>query len=520
MQKLFLGIYGSVILAISSVLLLSYYSFSSLNQYRYKQHLVEQLSGTLYLLTQGIERQTEPADRKRWLELVSSLMNVELLLQPNSSSGDTWIVEKKDSQQHGNHYQVTLPINAQQSLSVSVEGISEQVITGTAFLLLNELGRFPANQRQARFEQLAKQFNYQLGRVDGEVQGLDSEQLERLSRGEMVVVWQTEFDRGMSINVYAPWGNSTDLLKLGEIELFEPYPTWLLLLGMAIVLFVLAVWIMLVIRGLANRLKFLQRKVDAIEPELLEAEQAPEQQDVINQLTWKIDQMVKRIQRLISQKSYMIRAVSHDLRTPLSKAQFRLEALSTELGEGHPLVTQTKQDLGQLNLLIGELLSYEKLSQHQKISVEMIDLVPFIGRIVDDIHLVYPTKRFHFTSQQQVCNAEVNQLLFVRMLENLLNNAGHFAKTQIKINLKTTMDKVVLDIIDDGNGIDESIRSHIFEPFYQQEQSRSNKPAGYGLGLAIVKQIAIQHGADIRLVDSQKGAFFSIEMPCADKGTK
>ena len=96
------------------------------------------------------------------------------------------------------------------------------------------------------------------------------------------------------------------------------------------------------------------------------------------------------------------------------------------------------------------------------------------------------------------------------MLENLLNNAARFAKKSVTVQLTNHQQNIVLDVIDDGPGVDEQSKQHIFEPFYQQDQSRSNKTSGYGLGLAIVQQIASQHDADIRLIDTQVGAHFSI----------
>lgn len=507
MQTLFLRIYGSVILAVSLVLLLSYLVFSSVNQYRYQQHLAEQLSGTLYLLKQGINRQTNTANRERWLELVASLMNVSLTLvdkPPNLNK-----VSISNNVQANNGYIVEYPINDTHLLTMHLNGVSEQIATGTAFLLLNEIGLYSTQQRQAAFDTISSQFHYPINRVNEASQLLDSEQLERLARGEMVIVWQTEFDSSLSFDIYAPWGNSQDLLKLGTIKVFEQYPHWLLTSGFIAVLSVLAVVILFIIRLLVKRLTYIQDKVDAIEPELIQAEEIPQNLDVINQLTWKIDQMALRITRLIEQKHQMLRAVSHDLRTPLSKAQFRLETLNIQLGVDNALIAQTKADLNQLNLLISDLLSYEKLTDNKAIVKENVALNSFVLAIVQGMQIVFPHIEFTFQAQQE-CTLKINKQLFTRMLENLLNNAARFAKESVTVQLTNHQQNIVLDVIDDGPGVDEQSKQHIFEPFYQQDQSRSNKTSGYGLGLAIVQQIASQHDADISLIDTQVGAHFSI----------
>ncbi|MCF6458162.1 ATP-binding protein [Pseudoalteromonas sp. MMG024] len=507
MQTLFLRIYGSVILAVSLVLLLSYLVFSSVNQYRYQQHLAEQLSGTLYLLKQGINRQTNTANRERWLELVASLMNVSLTLvdkPPNLNK-----VSISTNVQANNGYIVEYPINDTHLLTMHLNGVSEQIATGTAFLLLNEIGLYSTQQRQAAFDTISNQFHYPINRVNEASQLLDSEQLERLARGEMVIVWQTEFDSSLSFDIYAPWGNSQDLLKLGTIKVFEQYPHWLLISGFIAVLSVLAVVILFIIRLLVKRLTYIQDKVDAIEPELIQAEEIPQNLDVINQLTWKIDQMALRITRLIEQKHQMLRAVSHDLRTPLSKAQFRLETLNIQLGVDNALIAQTKADLNQLNLLISDLLSYEKLTDNKAIVKENVALNSFVLAIVQGMQIVFPHIEFTFQAQQEYA-LKINKQLFTRMLENLLNNAARFAKESVTVQLTNHQQNIVLDVIDDGPGVDEQSKQHIFEPFYQQDQSRSNKTSGYGLGLAIVQQIASQHDAYISLIDTQVGAHFSI----------
>lgn len=473
------------------------------------------MEGTVHLLVTGAQRQAEE-DRKRWLSLVSSLMNVKINIVNSSAPDEQLTVTQDPNHNEREKYLIVSPYNSEQSLQLELTSISEQIISASAFLILNELGRFPANERQRQFERLTKVFPYSIARVDAQHINFDSEQLERLGRGETIIVWKTEFGRGLSINVFAPWGNSSDLLQLGAINFFDPYPNWLLTLGLSIALIFLAVWVMGIIRKLSYQLTQLQKQVDAIEPEYLNEQQAQPKGDIVNQLKWKIDSMSKRIERLLSQKSYMIRAVSHDLRTPLSKAQFRLENLAIELGAKHPMLMATKQNLGQLNLMIDELLSYEKLSQNQDIKFETIDVANITNKLTQDIQVVYPNAKFECSSSNSSCIAEINQTLFTRMLENLLNNAGRYCKSKVsvEVTLKEGGEFIELAVIDDGKGISEQAKDSIFDPFFQEEASRNAKFSGYGLGLAIVKQILRQHNATIQLADnSGQGAHFIVKLP-------
>jgi len=473
------------------------------------------MSGTSHLLVAGAQRQSID-DRERWLGLVASLMGVKLSISDNQISHEQLVViDAHDEQQE--KYQILTALNEQQTLKLELNSISEQIVSGTAFLILNELGRFPAEQRQQQFEQLTSIFPYTIARVSLLEQDFDSEQLERLSRGETLIIWHTEFGRSLYIDVYAPWGNSEDLLKLGSIKFFDPYPTWLMTLSLLVALIFLAIWVMVIIRKLSHNLMQLQTQVDAIEPEHFIEQPIEDSPDIMTQLTQKVDSMAKRIEKLLAQKSYMIRAVSHDLRTPLSKAQFRLESLAVELGDEHPMLSATKQNLGELNLMIDELLSYEKLSQSQSLKFEQLDVLAITQQVVQDIQIVYPNVDFQCNSEQDHCFAAINQTLFTRMLENLLNNAGNYCKTRVLVIVSehASENAIELAIIDDGKGISTQAKESIFDPFFQEEQSRSNKVAGYGLGLAIVKQILLQHKATIRLADdsASTGAHFIVKIP-------
>lgn len=513
MHRLFFGIYGSVLLAIFLLLALSYMSFSSINEYRYKQYLASFMSGTMELISTGASRQ-EQQDREKWLSLVSSLMGVKITLVESQTKPSAVITRRLDAQQQQS-YLLHRQIDQQQAIQVELSSVTEQLTSATAFLILNELGRFPAQQRQEEFERLRQTFSFEINRVPLAPQNFDSEQRDRLSRGETLVVWQTELGRNLSLDVYAPWGSSDDLLKLGPIRFFDPFPTWLLLIGLFIALAFLALWVMRIIRNLARQLKQLQQQVDDIEPEYMDQSHPQQGQDLVSQLQWKIESMSKRIERLLSQKSYMIRAVSHDLRTPLSKAQFRLENLSILLGEDNAMLQATKQNLGQLNLMIDELLSYETLSQQDSIRFESVDIIALTQQISADIQIVFGNCQFHCVSEHASCFADINPPLFTRMLENLLNNAGRYCqhKVLLKVQVQASKNTVAIHIIDDGQGIATSEREAIFEPFFQVEQSRNNSKANYGLGLAIVKQIVLQHQGSIKLADSTNGAHFIIQLP-------
>ena len=171
--------------------------------------------------------------------------------------------------------------------------------------------------------------------------------------------------------------------------------------------------------------------------------------------------------------------------------------------------------------MIDELLSYEKLSQNQSIKFETVDLVALTKQITLDNKAVYPDINFQFYSDDTSYMVALNQPLFTRMLENLITNAARYCHSKVELIISTTAELpyIELSVIDDGDGISSQAKESIFDPFFQEEQSRSNKAAGYGLGLAIVKQIVIQHNANIELADTKtQGAHFIIKLPKQHEG--
>lgn len=499
------------------VLAVAYFALESLNQFRYQSHVKSSMYGSVRLLNDGIARQSIE-NRERWIELATELMGVRMQIAeaPLTSKERYSIVHLPSKNDYSARYRLLYQQqNSTQQLELLMSGITEQIITATAFFMLNELGRLPIEQRQQSFDQMVRDFSFGVERVERGSLRLDTQQLERLSRGESVVQLETELGQGLSLNVYSPWGSSGDALALGPITAFDPYPPHIVGGILAWTLLTMALSVMFIIRRVANRLITLQHIVDGINPEYIKATEPLDNTDVITTLNLKIQTMAARIQKLLDDKAYMIRAVSHDLRTPISKIHFRLEGLTDKLGDDHPAICGCQSDLRQLNLLIDELLTYEKLSEKQKVEFQSVDLRELIRGQVESLNVLWPALHLIFSeSFSDEAVIEGNEILLNRLFENLFQNAAKYAKSEVMVSLLRQESSLIVSIEDDGIGLDESSMHKLFEPFFKVESSRSSNDAGYGLGLAIVKQIAFQHGATIS-ADNRTGggAIFRLEMP-------
>jgi signal transduction histidine kinase len=106
-----------------------------------------------------------------------------------------------------------------------------------------------------------------------------------------------------------------------------------------------------------------------------------------------------------------------------------------------------------------------------------------------------------------------------RLVRNLLENAVRHAASQVRLGLATAADHVVLDVVDDGPGVDAGDRDRVFDRFFRADPARQpgtrGSGGGSGLGLAIVRQVAERHGGSVALLPGapDEGAHFRVTLP-------
>ena len=206
-----------------------------------------------------------------------------------------------------------------------------------------------------------------------------------------------------------------------------------------------------------------------------------------------LNQMQARIRRMVDDRTKMLAAVSHDLRTPITRLRLRAEEIAPESAQ-----IQTIRDLDGMRDLIYSALSFLKddvnASRHAPTDVPSLiqtvcDGFVDMGR---NVQFVGP-RRLNLT-----CDAE--QL--GRALANLIDNGLKFG-TMVRVELQLCTDGAVrIDVIDDGPGIPDSEKAKVLEPFYRGDSSRNpNEQAGFGLGLSIARSVAQAHGGALVLRD-------------------
>lgn len=215
------------------------------------------------------------------------------------------------------------------------------------------------------------------------------------------------------------------------------------------------------------------------------------------------NQMADNINALIASKKQLIDGIAHELRTPLVRLRYRLE-MSENLTEAESQALN--RDIGQLEALIEELLTYARLDRPQtELSLTTPDFPAWISDHVEDIQMVNPQREVTLATLTHGNYGALDMRLMERVLDNLVNNALRYSSQRVAVSLTLQGSRASLLVEDDGPGIAPEERERVFEPFVRLDPSRDRATGGCGLGLAIVHSIAQAMGGEVRCEASPLG---------------
>ncbi|WP_456377929.1 ATP-binding protein [Thiolapillus sp.] len=227
-------------------------------------------------------------------------------------------------------------------------------------------------------------------------------------------------------------------------------------------------------------------------------------------LAQKFNQLSNEIQQLLDNRTTLLGGISHDLRTPLSRLRIAVELLQGQ--EDPALLHSMRRDLEEMDALITRTLELARMMQREEIPTESIDL----GAFLNDLGASYTQEGKAIELQLDApCMFTVNRLILRRILNNLLDNAFHYAGGQrVMLRLQCCQSKVTICVLDRGEGIPQDQIDKVFQPFYRLDPSRNRSTGGSGLGLAIAQQLAQLLGWIITLENRPDGGLSAcIEIP-------
>jgi signal transduction histidine kinase len=215
--------------------------------------------------------------------------------------------------------------------------------------------------------------------------------------------------------------------------------------------------------------------------------------------------MARQLQAYVSERTQMVGALAHDLRTPLTRLSFRAEQLSADARE--PMIA----DIAEMEKMIAQTLDYVR-GVSVPIAHQRVELLSLVEQVADELQL---TGLDVSVEGEASVIIEGDPVALKRLFTNLLQNAAHYGRSA-RARLEVDPTQVVVRVEDDGPGLPESEMERVFEPFYRAEPSRNRQTGGIGLGLSIARGIVQAHGGDIRLSNRATGGLcVEVRLPLA-----
>jgi len=238
----------------------------------------------------------------------------------------------------------------------------------------------------------------------------------------------------------------------------------------------------------------------------------------IREIESEFNRMADRIQSLIRDNKLLSRAVSHDLKTPLARLRFGLDALTESDNETQRAryAERVNRDLEEMESLIETLLQYARLDESRiQLAQENVCLATLTQMLVE----THTDEQLAIELHCELPCAEIyaDKRYVSMLINNLLNNACRHARSAVRVSLTQKKQRFSLCFEDDGSGIPPVERENAVKPFWRGAHERGKK--GHGMGLAIVARIAEWHNAELVIADSSDlgGAAVLLSFPCAGK---
>ena len=219
-------------------------------------------------------------------------------------------------------------------------------------------------------------------------------------------------------------------------------------------------------------------------------------EDELGVLAKEINFLADNVVEMLEAKQRLNMGVSHELRSPLTRAKLQVEMLNDPIKRKNLL-----DEIQAMESIISSLLESEAINYgHKKLDLGIVEIHKTIEDLISSSHLLKDIE-IQLDQDAEIL-IEADPILFEVMLKNILENASRYTsdqKKQIDILIAQADDSVEIRIRDYGPGINIKDIEKVFEPFYRAEESRSRSSGGYGLGLYLTKQIVDAHDGQISI---------------------
>jgi len=213
--------------------------------------------------------------------------------------------------------------------------------------------------------------------------------------------------------------------------------------------------------------------------------------------------MQERLRRYVEDRTAMIGAIAHDLRTPLTRLRFRIEATPEDVR------VKLASDIDQMEAMISAALAFVR-DTTRPAERTRLELASLLESVVDE---AAETGGQATVERGEKIVIEGDPVALKRLVANLVENALKYGQVA-RGRVFRDGGMAILEVDDDGPGIPASELERVFEPFFRGEPSRNRETGGIGLGLAVVRSLARAHGGDVELINRPEGGLrASVRLP-------
>lgn len=239
--------------------------------------------------------------------------------------------------------------------------------------------------------------------------------------------------------------------------------------------------------------------------------------DEVHKLALVFNEMLESLERASMRERQFSSDVSHELRTPISvimsESEYGTKYIDTvyEAKESFAVIERQSK---RMTIMINQILEMARLDNRLEIPKEFFDLSSCLEEILEDYKKLFETKDIQLiTNIEDNITLFGNQVLLIRLIDNLVSNALKYANSKIWISI-AKRNNIIIEVSDDGRGIADDEKAYIWDRFYKVDKSRSiSEDNSSGLGLPISKKIVELHDGKIVALDNKpQGAKFVINL--------
>jgi signal transduction histidine kinase len=281
----------------------------------------------------------------------------------------------------------------------------------------------------------------------------------------------------------------------------EPFAwPWRLLLTLAVLLASVIALALLAVRWLTRPLAVLATAADELGRDIHRPPLTEDGPAEVRRAAAAFNTMQTRLQAHLREREQMLAAVSHDLRTPITRLRLRAELIEDEA-----LRAKFARDLAEMEAMTSAALDFLRGARADE-PVQPVDVLALLESLQADME-----ETGHEVSVQGGTRVPypAHPLALKRCLVNLIENAVKYGE-RAAVTVEDDAAQLRITIADEGPGIPEGQLERVFEPFYRLEASRSRDTGGVGLGLSVARDIARAHGGELTLRNRAGGGLEAI----------